>query len=99
MESVKFASQTLSEIISYAKSSTDDPHKLRIFSALSKLLCKFPSDKATREEIRCQIDPSFHTSLDVLKSHRRMILAEGRFESSCSTGAFATKCCFGKGNQ
>ncbi|XP_026410135.1 spindle pole body component 110-like [Papaver somniferum] len=84
LDSIRFSSQTLLGIIDSAQSSTNDPHQLRICSALSKLLCGFPSDKATRDEIQSQIDPSFNTALDVLESHRQMILAEGRFESSCS---------------
>ncbi|XP_026378999.1 uncharacterized protein LOC113273519 [Papaver somniferum] len=31
-----------------------------------------------------QIDPGFHIALDVLESHRRMMLAEKHYESSCS---------------
>ncbi|XP_026400318.1 uncharacterized protein LOC113296208 [Papaver somniferum] len=84
LNSVKFASQTLLDIINSTQSSTSDPHKVHICSFLSKLLCEFPSNKATREEIHSQIDPSFYTALDVLESHRRMILAEGRFKYSCS---------------
>ncbi|KAI3838165.1 hypothetical protein MKX03_010386, partial [Papaver bracteatum] len=68
LDSVNFASQTLSEIINSAQSFTSDPCKLRICSALSKLLCEFPSDRAIRDEIHSQIDPSFHTTLDVLVS-------------------------------
>ncbi|XP_026443036.1 altered inheritance of mitochondria protein 44-like [Papaver somniferum] len=66
-DSVNFPSQTLSDIINSTQSSTSDPCKLRICSALNKLLCEFPSDGATRDEIHSQIDPSFHTILDVLE--------------------------------
>ncbi|KAI3846624.1 hypothetical protein MKX03_029492, partial [Papaver bracteatum] len=66
LNSVNLASHTLLDIINSAQSSTDDPCKLRIFYALSKILCEFPSDIATRDEIHSQIDPSFHTALDVL---------------------------------
>ncbi|XP_026410241.1 uncharacterized protein LOC113305418 [Papaver somniferum] len=84
LDSVKSASQALSDIINSSQSLTSDPCKLRICSALSKLMYEFPSGRATRNEIFSQIDHSFHVALDVLDSHRRMILAEGHFEYSCS---------------
>ncbi|XP_026395754.1 uncharacterized protein LOC113290360 [Papaver somniferum] len=84
LDSVKSASQALSDIINSAQYLTNDPCKLRICSALSKLMCEFPSDRATRNDILSQIDPSFHVALDVLDSHHHMILAEGHFEYSCS---------------
>ncbi|XP_026437469.1 uncharacterized protein LOC113335664 [Papaver somniferum] len=82
LDSVKLAAQSLSDVINSDPSLSDDPCKFRSCSALSKLLFEFPADKASRDEVFSQIDPSFHVALDVLDSHRRVMLAEKNFESS-----------------
>ncbi|XP_026439515.1 uncharacterized protein LOC113338284 [Papaver somniferum] len=68
LDSVKLATQTLSHVINSAQSLTDDPSKLRSCSVLSQLLRGFHVDKASRDEVLSQIDPSFHVTLDVLKN-------------------------------